>query len=159
MGCQQYMVTTSFDPCHHDSPEVCPWHPATKCVVTNATAPSSKLSTRQCSSSHCKGVIRLSPHCYYPSPDLSPIEPIWYRLGRRVGHPMSLNELEARLQQIWNEMSQGIIQNLYASMPDRIVSCIRAIGDSPRYDIIRSFAFLSEINYPFFFDFLIIYLY
>ncbi|GFS83585.1 transposable element Tcb2 transposase [Trichonephila clavipes] len=34
------------------------------------------------------------------SPDLPPIEHIWDLLGRRVGHPMSLNELEARLQQI-----------------------------------------------------------
>ncbi|GFV55940.1 transposable element Tcb2 transposase [Trichonephila clavipes] len=48
------------------------------------------------------------------SPDLSPIEHIWDHLGWRVGHPTSLNELEARLQQIWNEMSQDIIQNLYA---------------------------------------------
>ncbi|GFV58780.1 transposable element Tcb2 transposase [Trichonephila clavipes] len=43
-------------------------------------------------------------------------------LGRRIGHPTSLNELEARLQQIWNEMSQDIIQNLYASIPDRMAS-------------------------------------
>ncbi|GFU73893.1 transposable element Tcb2 transposase [Trichonephila clavipes] len=35
-------------------------------------------------------------------PDLSPIEHIWDHLGRRVGHPTSLKELEARLQQIWN---------------------------------------------------------
>ncbi|GFT42426.1 transposable element Tcb2 transposase [Trichonephila clavipes] len=39
-------------------------------------------------------------------PYLSPIKQIWDHLGRRVGHPTSLNELEARLQQIWNEMSQ-----------------------------------------------------
>ncbi|GFU73481.1 transposable element Tcb2 transposase [Trichonephila clavipes] len=58
-----------------------------------------------------------------------PIEPIWDHLRRRVGHPTSLNELEARLQQIWNEMSQAIIQNLYASMSDRIASCIRSRGD------------------------------
>ncbi|GFW88465.1 transposable element Tcb1 transposase [Trichonephila clavipes] len=64
------------------------------------------------------------------SPDLSPIEPIWYHLGRRVGHPTNLNELEARLQQIWNEMSQDIIQNLYSSMPDLMASCIRARGGS-----------------------------
>ncbi|GFU95190.1 uncharacterized protein TNCV_4139741 [Trichonephila clavipes] len=38
----------------------------------------------------------------------------------------SLNELEARLQQIWSEMFQNIIHNLYASMPDRTASCIRA---------------------------------
>ncbi|GFU38549.1 transposable element Tcb2 transposase [Trichonephila clavipes] len=44
--------------------------------------------------------------------DLSPIEHIWDRLERRFGYPMSLNELEARLQQIWNELYQDIIQNL-----------------------------------------------
>ncbi|GFU08063.1 transposable element Tcb2 transposase [Trichonephila clavipes] len=36
------------------------------------------------------------------SPYLSPIEHKWGHLGRRVEHPTSLNELEARLQQIWN---------------------------------------------------------
>ncbi|GFU75635.1 transposable element Tcb1 transposase [Trichonephila clavipes] len=67
------------------------------------------------------------------SPDLSPIEHIWDHLGWRVGHPTSLNELEARLQHIWNEMSQDIIQNLYASIPDRIASCIRARRGSTGY--------------------------
>ncbi|GFV72992.1 transposable element Tcb2 transposase [Trichonephila clavipes] len=43
------------------------------------------------------------------SPDSSPIEHIRDHLGRRGGHPTSLNELEARLQQICNEMSQDII--------------------------------------------------
>ncbi|GFS70036.1 transposable element Tcb2 transposase [Trichonephila clavipes] len=64
------------------------------------------------------------------SPDLSPMKHIWDYLGRRVGHPPSLNDLETRLQKIWNEMSQDIIQNLYASMLDRIASCIRARGGS-----------------------------
>ncbi|GFT95561.1 transposable element Tcb2 transposase [Trichonephila clavipes] len=67
------------------------------------------------------------------SPDLSPIKPIWDPLGRRVGQPTTLNELEARLQQIWNEISQDIIQNSYVSMPDRIASCIRARGGSTGY--------------------------
>ncbi|GFS64880.1 transposable element Tcb2 transposase [Trichonephila clavipes] len=53
----------------------------------------------------------------FQSLDLSPIEHIWDHLGGRVGHPTSLNELEARLQQIWNEMCQYIIENLYSSMP------------------------------------------
>ncbi|GFV73708.1 transposable element Tcb1 transposase [Trichonephila clavipes] len=72
-------------------------------------------------------------HWLARSPDLSPIEHIWDHLGRRVGHPTSLNELEAKLQQILNEMSQDIIQILYASMPDRIALCIRARRDSTGY--------------------------
>ncbi|GFV51726.1 transposable element Tcb2 transposase [Trichonephila clavipes] len=64
------------------------------------------------------------------SPDLSPIEHNWDHLRRRFRHPMSLSELEARLQQIGNEMSQDIIQNLYASIPDRIASSIRVRGNS-----------------------------
>ncbi|GFW45058.1 transposable element Tcb1 transposase [Trichonephila clavipes] len=51
------------------------------------------------------------------SQNLSPIENIWYHFRWRVGHPTSSKELEARLQQIWNEISQEILQNLYASMP------------------------------------------
>ncbi|GFV47986.1 transposable element Tcb2 transposase [Trichonephila clavipes] len=47
---------------------------------------------------------RVSQDCLYTvttlswparSPDLSPIEHIWNNLGRQVGHPTSLNELEA----------------------------------------------------------------
>ncbi|GFX89330.1 transposable element Tcb1 transposase [Trichonephila clavipes] len=67
------------------------------------------------------------------SPDLSTIEHIWDYLGRRVGYPMGLNKLDSRLQQIWNEMSQYITQNLYASMPDRITSLIRVRGASTGY--------------------------
>ncbi|GFW46311.1 transposable element Tcb2 transposase [Trichonephila clavipes] len=41
------------------------------------------------------------------SPNLSLIEHIRHHLGRRVGYPTSLNELEARLQQIWNEINRS----------------------------------------------------
>ncbi|GFV50640.1 transposable element Tcb2 transposase [Trichonephila clavipes] len=71
------------------------------------------------------------------SPDLSPIEHIWVHLGRRVGHPTSLNELEARLQKIWNKMSQDIILNLHASMLDRIASFIHARRGSTGVAIIK----------------------
>ncbi|GFU35661.1 transposable element Tcb1 transposase [Trichonephila clavipes] len=67
------------------------------------------------------------------SADLSPVDHIWNHLEWRDGHPTTLNELETRLQQIWNEMSQDITQNLYASMPDRIGSCIRARGCTTWY--------------------------
>ncbi|GFU85062.1 transposable element Tcb2 transposase [Trichonephila clavipes] len=78
------------------------------------------------------------------SPDLSPIQHTWDHLGWLVGHPASLTELEARLQQIWKKMSQDIKQNSYASMPDRIASCIRARGGW----------FNRVSNPPFFFLFL-----
>ncbi|GFT15072.1 transposable element Tcb1 transposase [Trichonephila clavipes] len=64
------------------------------------------------------------------SPNLSSIEHIWDNFER---YPTSLNELEARLQQIWNKISQDIIQKLYASMPDRVASCIRIRGGSTGY--------------------------
>ncbi|GFV95376.1 transposable element Tcb1 transposase [Trichonephila clavipes] len=67
------------------------------------------------------------------SPDLSPIENIWNHLEWRSGHPTSLNELDSRLQQIWKEMSQDIIQNLYGSVPDRIASCIHTREGSTGY--------------------------
>ncbi|GFV88940.1 transposable element Tcb1 transposase [Trichonephila clavipes] len=67
------------------------------------------------------------------SVDLSPIKHIWDHLGLRVRYPTSLKELEARLQQIWNEMSLDNLQNLCPSMPDRIASCIRAREGSTEY--------------------------
>ncbi|GFW09645.1 transposable element Tcb1 transposase [Trichonephila clavipes] len=63
------------------------------------------------------------------SPYLSPIEHICDHLGWRVGHLTSLNKLEARLQQMWNEMSQELI----CLMPDRMASCICARGASTGY--------------------------
>ncbi|GFV86347.1 transposable element Tcb1 transposase [Trichonephila clavipes] len=67
------------------------------------------------------------------SPNLSPIEHVWSYLGWQVGQPTSLVELETRLQQPWNEMSEDIIRNIYASMPARIASCIRARGSPKEY--------------------------
>ncbi|GFX13140.1 transposable element Tcb1 transposase [Trichonephila clavipes] len=61
------MVTPSIDPWHHHSPVVCPWHPATTCVATHATAARSHFSIRQCLALHKKGVTRMFPHCYFHS--------------------------------------------------------------------------------------------
>ncbi|GFW73896.1 transposable element Tcb1 transposase [Trichonephila clavipes] len=83
-------------------------------------------------SQDCLRTVTTLP-CPTLSPDFSPILPIWDHFGRRVGNPTSLNELEVRLQQIWNEMSQDIIRNLCASVLYRIASCIRARGGSIGY--------------------------
>ncbi|GFU50284.1 transposable element Tcb1 transposase [Trichonephila clavipes] len=92
---------------------------------TRLRTPSRQTSRRE--DSHIVRNARVQPNA---SSAAIQAQPIWDHLGWRVGHPTSLNELEARLQQIWNEMSQDIIQNLYASMPDRIASYIHARGGS-----------------------------
>ncbi|GFV96911.1 transposable element Tcb2 transposase [Trichonephila clavipes] len=55
------------------------------------------------------------------SPDLSPVENTWDPLGRQVGHPTSLNELEARLQQLWNEMSQDICDESVRNLSTNLI--------------------------------------
>ncbi|GFW81610.1 uncharacterized protein TNCV_2882871 [Trichonephila clavipes] len=77
---------------------------------------------------HTARVSQLSPPLYYPSlacpiPRFVSSQAYLGSFGMVSWVSTSLNELEARLQQIWNEMSQDIIQNLYASIPDRIASC------------------------------------
>ncbi|GFW39998.1 transposable element Tcb2 transposase [Trichonephila clavipes] len=61
---------------------------------------------------------RVSQDCLYTvttflwharSPDLSPMKHIWDHMGRRVGHPTSLNELVAR--------HGGTLNNRRASSP------------------------------------------
>ncbi|GFV28084.1 transposable element Tcb1 transposase [Trichonephila clavipes] len=54
-------------------------------------------------------------------------------LGWQVRQPSSLVELEVRLHQLWNDMSQDIIRNLHASMPARIALCIRDRGGPTQY--------------------------
>ncbi|GFU98756.1 transposable element Tcb1 transposase [Trichonephila clavipes] len=107
-------------------------HPATTCVATHATAPKNiffyktmpdltRLGCFKTVSVLLLPFLCLSDPQIYLQSSISGI--IW-----DGGHPTSLNELEARLQQIWSEMSRNIIQNLYTSLLDRIASCIRARG-------------------------------
>ncbi|GFS68317.1 uncharacterized protein TNCV_5029101 [Trichonephila clavipes] len=80
--------------------------------------------------SHGKGVTRLSPYCNYPflaCPITKFVSNRAY-LGSFAMASWASHELESRLQKTWNEMSQDIIQNLYASMPDRIASYICTRG-------------------------------
>ncbi|GFV14379.1 uncharacterized protein TNCV_808111 [Trichonephila clavipes] len=101
-------------------------------------APRSHFSTSKCLASHGKGVIRLSPQFYNPSL-VCPITRFVSKrayLGSFRTASWASHELErtrGKAQQIWNEMYQDIIQNLYTSMPDRVASCIRARGGSRGY--------------------------
>ncbi|GFT28295.1 uncharacterized protein TNCV_646171 [Trichonephila clavipes] len=76
-----------------------------------------------------QGFLRTVTTLPWPdrSSDLSQIEHIWDHLGQRVGHPTSLNELGARLPQIWNQIvSRHHTELVFSRMPDHITSCIRA---------------------------------
>ncbi|GFV87113.1 uncharacterized protein TNCV_5113311 [Trichonephila clavipes] len=93
-------------------------HPSATFVATHGRAPRSHCSTRKYSATHRKNVTRLHPTLYHPSlacsyADLSPVVHIWDHLGWRIGQLTSWVEQEACLQQLWNEMSQDIIRNLY----------------------------------------------
>ncbi|GFX09576.1 transposable element Tcb1 transposase [Trichonephila clavipes] len=140
MGCHypQYTVTPSIDPWHHNSPRHVHdilQQQALPLMQRLPRAIFKQDNARPYTTRVSQVCIRTVTTLPWPaqSPDLSPIEHIWDHLGRRVGHPTSLNKLEVMLQQIWNEMSQDIIQNLYASMPDRIASWIHARGGSTGY--------------------------
>lgn len=67
------------------------------------------------------------------SPDLSLIEHVWDHLGRQLRQPRDVQDLETQLQQLWAQMSQDIIRNLYASMPRRVSACIHARGGATGY--------------------------
>ncbi|GFT21969.1 uncharacterized protein TNCV_2383451 [Trichonephila clavipes] len=132
MGCHclQYTFAPSIDQWHHDSPAVCPWHPAITCVAIHASDPRSHFSTRQSSASHGKGFTRLFRTVTtlpWPtrSPDLSPIQHIWDHSGWRVGHPTCMNELEARWQRhLKSETPYDLPQNWDGIEPNRPVTCM-----------------------------------
>jgi hypothetical protein len=79
------------------------------------------------------------------SPDLNPIEHIWWHLKIRVfemfpevAKDKSQSEyarqrLESCLQAAWDTLDKGLFDNLYESMPSRIEACIQADGWHTKY--------------------------
>lgn len=71
------------------------------------------------------------------SPDLNPIEHLWDILGRRLRDrqppPLSLDDVEQMLIQIWNEIDQDQIRSLISSMQRRCEAVIRSRGGNTRY--------------------------
>ncbi|GFT65739.1 transposable element Tcb1 transposase [Trichonephila clavipes] len=136
MGCHflQYVVTPSIDPGTKTT-----WRYTHDILQPHVLPLMQRLPGAIFKQDNARShIARVSQGCLYTvtilpwparSPDLSPIQHIWDHLGWRFGYLPSLNEIEVRLQQIWNEMSQDIIQNWYVSMQDRIASCIRVRGD------------------------------
>ncbi|GFV09103.1 retrovirus-related Pol polyprotein from transposon 412 [Trichonephila clavipes] len=80
--------------------------------------------------------MQLLPLAAY-SPDMSPIEHVWYLVGRRPRHSASKRRNFAAHANMWNSLPLADIQNLFDSMPRRIVALIAArsgyLFDPPTY--------------------------
>ena len=69
------------------------------------------------------------------SPDLSPIEMIWAIIKRRISYserpfPTSLNELENRIQEEWDNLDQRMINSLVLSFQERLKMVLKTKGES-----------------------------
>jgi hypothetical protein len=79
------------------------------------------------------------------SPDLNPIEHIWWHLKIRVFEMFlevakdklqleyARQRLESCLQAAWDTLDKGLFDKLYESMPSRIEACIQADGWHTKY--------------------------
>ena len=71
------------------------------------------------------------------SPDLNPIEHLWFILKRRLNDypepPKGMLELWERVQVEWEAISKEQVQKLIISMADRIQAVIRSKGDVTDY--------------------------
>jgi hypothetical protein len=79
------------------------------------------------------------------SPDLNPIEHIWWTLKKRVFEMFpdivtdrsesehARQQLESALQAAWDTIDKKDFDCLYKSMPDRIEACIKAKGWHTKY--------------------------
>lgn len=71
------------------------------------------------------------------SPDMNPIEGIWYNLKDRVNEVTTTNkrDLIERIINVWfhNPDIAQLIAKYYASMPNRIAALIKAKGGATKY--------------------------
>ena len=71
------------------------------------------------------------------SPDLNPIEHVWYLIKGVIQmvdpRPMTIPSLRDAIMKAWNEYDQNIMDRLIESMPTRIEEVIKAKGGNTRY--------------------------
>ena len=71
------------------------------------------------------------------SPDLNPIEHLWWHLKRQLAayetEPTSIDELWERVQAEWEKISAQVCIDLIESMPRRIAAVLRAKGGYTKY--------------------------
>ena len=71
------------------------------------------------------------------SPDLNPIEPLWFILKSRIykipGSPKSPESCWSAAQQVWESLTVEEIQAAIGSMPERVEAVRKADGLQTRY--------------------------
>ena len=71
------------------------------------------------------------------SPNLSPIEHIWYILKvmiqKMTPRPMTVPDIMVALRKAWEELDERVMNNLVESMPDRLTAVIEAKGGNTKY--------------------------
>ena len=71
------------------------------------------------------------------SPDLNPIEHLWFHLKRRLGvypdAPKSMLELWERVQEEWEKIPKETCLELIRSMPRRVAAVLKAKGGYTKY--------------------------
>jgi transposase len=71
------------------------------------------------------------------SPDMNPIEHIWWEVKNRLKHhettPQNNDELWAQVQAVWNTIDKETCMKLVESMPHRIQAVIKAKGRHTKY--------------------------
>ena len=71
------------------------------------------------------------------SPDLNPIEHLWWHLKQRLDNyehpPSSLHKLWKCCEKEWNAIDKSVCQNLIESMPSRVAAVLKENGGYTRY--------------------------
>jgi len=71
------------------------------------------------------------------SPDLNPIEHLWFYVKRKLQEyeipPKGVHELWERVAKEWNEIPSEVCQRLIESMPRRVAAVIKANGGHTKY--------------------------
>lgn len=71
------------------------------------------------------------------SPDLNPIEHLWFHIKRKLQEyeipPKGVHELWERVAKEWNEIPPEVCQRLIESMPRRVAAVIKAKGGHTKY--------------------------
>jgi transposase len=71
------------------------------------------------------------------SPDLNPIEQVWYHIKtiiqKMTPRPMTVPSLKEAINRAWSEFDVNILNRLVESMPDRIAAVMEAKGGNTKY--------------------------